>query len=317
MSKHPIIVLEGGDGCGKTTLAEKLCDYVGGHYIHLTYRFRDGMYRYHGAALKMALLRAEHQPVVIDRWWPTELAYASAYRGGSKWPLMYRHLHRVALRHGVSYVFCLPEDRRHYLKHFDTLRTQREEMYDTGMGRVYDEFVGIRCSMEDDKVPAVSTYDMFQQGHDMDAVVQSVLETAEDERALLPDFAKDLSFDNLSGSPARAKVLVVDDGQDFPGKSHGPFTNYDSKYGLRWSRALDKTNTSEVDLCYVSLGHHDEETTIRAIREISRTTKVVALGEAAEEAVSKLGVLVSDVLLHPRDWGRDDRSDHMHLWRAF
>jgi hypothetical protein len=317
LSKHPIIVLEGGDGCGKTMLAEKICDYVGGHYVHLTYRFKDRMHCYHGAALKMALLRAEHQPVVVDRWWPSELVYAAAYRGGSKWPLMYRHLHRVGLRHGVSYVFCIPRDRENYLSHFNRLKGEREEMYDSGMDRVYEEFVGIRQSMLDDRVPAVYDYDMFQDGHDMDAVVQGVLESAEDERALLPDYAKDLSFHNLSGSPARAKILVVDDGQEFSGKSHGPFTDYDSRYGLRWSRALDKTGTSEVDLCYVSLGHPDEETTVRAIREISRTTRVVALGEAADEALTKLGVMTSDVLLHPRQWGRDDRNDHMHLWKAF
>lgn len=322
MSKHPVIVVEGPDGVGKSTLAEKICDYVGGHYVHLTYRFKDKMNCYHGAALKAALLRAEHQPVVIDRWWCSELVYAAAYRGGSRWPLMYRHFQRASSRHGVSYVFCLPEDREHYLAHYNVLKGQREEMYDSGMERVYDEFVRVRQDMLADQVPAVSTYDMFQQGHDMDAVVQYVLETAEDERALLPDFAKDLSFHNLSGSPVRAKVLVVGDmpaSERFEGlvRGHGPFTNYDRRDGLRWSEALDRTDVRETDLCYVDLGHPDEARTIQAIREVARTTKVVALGEVAHEALVKLGVLVSDVLIHPYDWGPDRRVDHMHIWRAF
>lgn len=318
MSKHPIIVLEGGDGCGKTTLAERLCDYVGAHYMHLTYRFKDRMNCYHGGALKMALLRAEHQPVVIDRWWPSELAYANAYRGGSKWPLMYRHLHRVALRHGVSYVMCLPEDRDHYLKHFNRLKGEREEMYDEGMDRVYAQFKNIRTCMAEDLVPSVSTYDMFQQGHDLDSVVQYVLETAEDERALLPDYAKDINFHNLSGSPARAKVLVVGDGRDHNfEKTHGPFSDYDAKHGLRWSAALETAGVSEPDICYVDVGHPDEATTVRAIREISRTTKVVALGESVHESLLALDVMVADVLLHPRNWGPDHRNDHLNIWRAF
>lgn len=322
MSKHPIIVVEGPDGVGKSTLAEKICDYVGGHYMHLTYRFRDKMHCYHGAALKMALLRAEHQPVVIDRWWCSELVYAAAYRGGSKWPLMYRHMQRAGSRHGVSYVFCLPEDRDHYLAHYNVLKGKREEMYDEGMNRVYDEFLTVLGDVHGDSVPGVSTYDMFQQGKDLDGVVQYVLETAEDERAKLPDFAKDLSFHNLSGSPARAKTLVVSDMpacQRFDGVSrgHGPFANYDPRDGLRWSQAMERAGVVESDLCYVDLGHPDEERTLQAVREIARTCNVVALGEAAHEALVKLDVLVSDVLIHPCDWGPDHRNDHLNLWRAF
>lgn len=139
-SRYPIIVLEGPDGAGKTSLAMALKEYLGARYIHLTYRWKDRMHLYHGAAIRYAARLAAHQPVIIDRWWPSEIVYADAYRGGSNFAKYYLLLEHIANNIGVVYVMCLPRDRERYLTHYNKLKNEREEMYDEGLERVYDGY---------------------------------------------------------------------------------------------------------------------------------------------------------------------------------
>lgn len=191
-STYPIIVLEGPDGAGKTSLAKSFCEYTGAKYLHLTYRWKDKMHLYHYAAIRTAALMAQHQPVVVDRWWPSEIVYADAYRGGSKFTKYYFKLEHVARMLGAVYVVCLPHDRERYLEHYHVLKTKRDEMYNEGLERVYDgyemlydEFFSLR---ED-----VIRYDMFRYFNDNDVsreivlrnVSQNILEFTEDYRSTI------------------------------------------------------------------------------------------------------------------------------------
>lgn len=189
-SKYPIFVLEGPDGAGKTSLAKSLQEYLGARYIHLTYRFKDRMHLYHGAAIRLAARFAENQPVIIDRWWPSEIVYADAYRGGSDFAKYYLLLEHIANHLGVVYVMCLPQDRDNYLVHYDELKGKREEMYDSGMSKVYDGyaemFKGYLGLKEN-----VCLYDMFQNFQDNEVsrgmvlrhICQNILEFTEDYRS--------------------------------------------------------------------------------------------------------------------------------------
>ena len=77
-----IIVLDGPDAVGKTTLANKIVEmYPNTKYLHLTYRFKDKIFDYHTAAIRLASKWAKTHNVIIDRWWPTEAWYATVYRG--------------------------------------------------------------------------------------------------------------------------------------------------------------------------------------------------------------------------------------------
>jgi thymidylate kinase len=188
-SKHPIFVLDGPDGTGKTTLAEGLVDCLGAKYIHLTYRFKDKMHLYHGAAIRLCARLAEHQPVVLDRWWISEIVYAEAYRGGSKFTKHYFLLEHVATQLGVTYVICLPKDRERYLQHYEVLKDQRQEMYDEGLNRVYDGydwFMNQYFAYREN----VIRYDMFRYHQEnvvsrkvlLGQICQNILEFAEDHR---------------------------------------------------------------------------------------------------------------------------------------
>ena len=194
-SKYPIFVLEGPDGVGKTTLALELQQYLGARYIHLTYRFKNKMHKYHYAAIRLAAHLSQHQPVVIDRWWPTEIVYADVYRGGSPFTKHYFKLEHIATQMGVTYVVCLPEDRERYLGHFDDLRSTRtlQELVrdpDGNLGNLYDEYSKFYKSYFALK-ENVCHYDIFKNFNDNDvsrgivmrSICQNILEFAEDHRS--------------------------------------------------------------------------------------------------------------------------------------
>lgn len=189
-SRYPIIVFEGPDGCGKTSLAHAMQEYLGARYIHLTYRWKDKMHLYHYAAIRVAAHLAQHQPVLIDRWWPSEIIYAEAYRGGSKFARHFLLLEHIANHIGLVYVVCLPDDRERYLAHYNELKGKRAEMYDTGLERVYDGYDEFYKSYLGIKENACR-YDLFKNFNDnvvsrrivMREVCQNILEFAEDHRS--------------------------------------------------------------------------------------------------------------------------------------
>lgn len=191
-SKHPIIVFEGPDGCGKTTLAKELASIMGARYIHLTYRFKDKMDLYHTAAIRLAAHLAQHQPVIIDRWWPSEIIYADAYRGGSKFTKQYFLLEHIATEIGVTYVFCIPANRNEYLKFYNELKGKREEMYNEGLDRVWQGYSDMWRTYFQIK-ENVCHYDMFQNlvedEHSREIILSNIcnniLEFTEDHRSYL------------------------------------------------------------------------------------------------------------------------------------
>lgn len=124
-----LIILDGPDGAGKTTLGKRLVELYGGKYFHLTYRWKSRMFEYHTAALHHALSLANKQLVVVDRLWMSEIVYATVYRGGSTWPHMGRLLDRVIRAHAGLYVMCFDESMKAHQDRFMELKASRVEMY--------------------------------------------------------------------------------------------------------------------------------------------------------------------------------------------
>lgn len=127
-----IILLEGSDGTGKTTLAKAICKKLNAHYLHATYRFKDKMFAYHTVLLYKAveLILKTNRPVVIDRLWASEAVYAEVFRGGSQWGLMGRFMERVINKMGSMHIFCLVDNYDEYIKKYTRLKSERSEMYD-------------------------------------------------------------------------------------------------------------------------------------------------------------------------------------------
>jgi thymidylate kinase len=318
LQHYPIIVVEGPDGAGKTTLAERLKGTLDAKVIHLTYRFGAQMHRYHTAAIELALRYAETQPVILDRWWPSEIVYANAFRGGSKWPLGPRMFDRVAQKHGVTYVLALPVDRYTYLEHFKKLKGEREEMYDT-MDNVYSEYLDLyeRYEHRDD----FFRYTM----EDWDSVAkyaESVADRAMQHFGRLADYAKDINQRDVAGNLVDPEVLLVGEQSNPKGRRRvWPFFEY-ANSSLWMADALQKAGVDEVDLAWANAFKVDGGDNVDLIKAIVERTgcKVVPLGAAALRLVEKkAGIKCYLALRHPQHTKRfePDNISGYHKLKAF
>jgi len=150
--KKGIIILEGPDGAGKTTLAEFLKKEYGAYVMHSTWspELEADMEKYMEITTRMALEISQNQLVVLDRHWLSELVYSDVFRGGHNRTGMYFESHK-ALIGGIhtknKLVICLPDVEKAKL-HFARLKEQREEMYSNinGVIHAYGAICDNSCS---------------------------------------------------------------------------------------------------------------------------------------------------------------------------
>jgi len=109
-SPRGIILLEGADASGKTTLARHLVERYGARNLHST--VRGDVWRWHVGALRWAVrLVNTGYLVVMDRLWHSEHVYGPVFRGQPGYgPIGARCLDRVLRRYGALTVLCVPSD---------------------------------------------------------------------------------------------------------------------------------------------------------------------------------------------------------------
>jgi thymidylate kinase len=151
-----LIMLEGPDGAGKSTLSEQLKEHfpaaatvhhgpakgIGSRELAATY----------ASSLKLAL---EGQTLIMDRGWPSEPIYSAVYRKVPSriTPVYRRMLERMALRDGAVTVLCLPSL---YLC-AEAFNSGREEMLESTdqLREVYEHY-GLLESVTGTQIPVIS-----------------------------------------------------------------------------------------------------------------------------------------------------------------
>jgi thymidylate kinase len=124
---YPIIVVEGPDAVGKTTWSREFKKRYGGRYLHLT--LRDRLFAYQVGSIRLALRWSKHCPVIIDRHWPSEQIYGSAYRGGSTLLAQTAFLNRAMRDMGIIYLVALLDTPEETIQAHQDAFVAREEMY--------------------------------------------------------------------------------------------------------------------------------------------------------------------------------------------
>lgn len=132
-----VVLLEGSEQCGKTTLAEKIQKEFKADYLHgdrPDYNsFADFHHNMGQAAINMA---ADGHVVILDRWTISHEVYNTLFDGAPEYDteVMFEEMLSHLANDGSKFllVYCRPE------REFNP--NMREEMYDDSDGKIQAEF---------------------------------------------------------------------------------------------------------------------------------------------------------------------------------
>lgn len=126
-----LIILEGPDHSGKTTLAEHFRDKYGAHVMHCTWspELEKNMSNYIINTLSQGIEISKNQLVIIDRSWISEYIYSDVFRNGTQYPHLADYCHKTLRVDRAEVVYCLPYDIPAGIEAFNVGKNSREEMY--------------------------------------------------------------------------------------------------------------------------------------------------------------------------------------------
>lgn len=292
-----IIILDGPDCCGKTTLGKHLEEKYGALYIHSEGRFFDRMFSYHTALLLKAVAASDKRVVVMDRFWPSELIYADVFRGGTKFPSYHRMLDRVIRKHCGVYVMCLPNNRHETIERYYA-NVDPTHPYDvTQYGKILDRYNDFY-----DKYgsrPDFMRYRVEVEGKDMDDFCFQAAQKINDLKVHQYPKCLNPNFHNLIGHMGMASVLVVGDVLNPKGKIRyrWPFYEYGNS-SLFLANILDKAEIKDHRLMFINANDEGSMDVIRELRNLGKFRRKVTLGENARKALEKHGIS-STTIRHP------------------
>jgi hypothetical protein len=272
-----LIILDGPDHAGKTTLAKALCEMHGGHYMHMTYRMKNDQWTYHLAGIDRAIRKSKTQLVVLDRSWMSEICYAEAFRGGTKWPEMGRMLDRMVLGNAGLYVICLPEDLREHNMAFERHKEARDEMYGDNITPT------LRFHVLWDKIkhwPHVMRYDYLKHPWSMPLYSISVA---------LAELQKDVLDGCLVGGhlPSAKYLMITRKATRLYGGPWYPFVNYHDEGSRLIGNTLDKLCVEEHELLWADL--ECNSTTIKELLNKYDLIPICLGSDAGDDLVQLMG----------------------------
>lgn len=109
MIQPKLIILEGADGVGKTTLGKWLANDLCGFYFHATATktLVPAMRDYQRNLMDNIMVNAaEGRTMIMDRFWPSELVYGHILRPNNPYGFSYRDLESECRRLNAIYILC-------------------------------------------------------------------------------------------------------------------------------------------------------------------------------------------------------------------
>lgn len=308
-----IIILEGADGTGKTTLAKALVEKYGGIYIHN--RYHKEIWPFFMASMRWAIRESQRRLVVIDRHWISECIYARVYRGGSKHSWDVRAFYRVLRRYGALYVICAPPVDA-VVENHRKLKGNRKEMYDdvTEVAHRYYKlwFGGMTPPENEDYAEQLSVagvvgqdwchYDYTEATDDVSfkreiCYVMESLDIIRHWNITENDFFTFPYPLDIAGNLNKARAILVAD------KPGGNRPNWPFCCPVGSSSYLNKTlhqlRVHEGHIAIINANGEHGHVLMKALRQIDHAP-VITLGGAAARACDNHGVVYRDSISHPQ-----------------
>lgn len=315
-----ILVLEGADASGKTTLARHLVKHHSARYLHLG-PYKD-VWRWHlGAYLRAQRLAAAGHLVVVDRHWPSECVCGAIYRGGSAYPIAARCFDRLWLRSAAIYILCVPSNsRRQEQDHHQRDLSRKGNTYSQDRTRPVRQVIAryrqlmtrqpASFEMKDYLFqaawrtrPDVVYYDRFTEGHDLRALTYRLLTRLSGWRTMQRSLGLDPASPNYAGHPVSARWLLVGEAGSprvFRPDINFPFvdrcTHLSSATWL--NRALHQLSVPEPHLLWCNTA--GPELAQLARDPVVRSLPAIALGRVAERALYQLSWPDVRSVVHPQ-----------------
>lgn len=304
-----LVVIDGPDAAGKTTLANYLlgCDANVG-YIHLGYAEGKDLWRMqYFALLKAAIRLSQGKLTVIDRHWPSEQIYSRTYRGGSNMTAEARGWDRVIRRLCGVYVMAVPTPDSAVFRH----SKKSVEMFPPGplirdvANHYWNLWHGHHFGDHSDYTGTITLsggmvarddtirYDIDQHGFDL--VAHRIYDKLLTVRRFQYPHASDYSKPNFLGNLGTAKFLFVGERIN-PNKSGlWPFIDYGAS-SAALSNILHELRFDETHGVWTNAYAKDQH--IETLLELKPDLKVIAFGGAAGENLEQRGIAHRQVF-HP------------------
>lgn len=287
-----IVILEGPDGGGKSTLVEKLADelYLSRFSkVHVTHHGPYPHLKNPSVVYLASLRRRQHQGnqelVILDRSWLSEPIYGEVLRGGKDrvGVASRRMLERVALKCGAMVVNCLPA--------FEVVSRTWAARKDAELIQVPKHLLEVYkkyCQLEAYTDLGLVDYDYPSGGG-----LKSVFELA---RSLAEEKPPATGI----GRWAKESILLVGEKVSSHGIPDLPFVSFHNGGCSAWlARQLEEWGVSERDLYWVnSEGLHPD-----FMGRDDAPQRVVALGGSAAKWCRTAGLEHTQVE-HPMYWKR-------------
>jgi thymidylate kinase len=314
-----IIVLDGPDCTGKSTLQDYLVREKGAVGIHLTYNADVGprMFEYQTEWMVKAIEYSRDNLVVIDRHWISEAIYAKVFRGGSPWAHMGRMMDRVWMKHAAVYVLTLPLDindavKRHN-ENLDPSHPYDEAKFKELLHCYLDLYEGNPECVGDDYAsqltrswpmcdrPDVLTYRIEEEGRDIKKFVDNLLHYAASWRSMQWEPALNPADQNFTGHQTFADFLIVADNYNskINTQAHWPFYEYGNS-SLFFNRLLADLDINETKILLTNAVNPNGGKNYRIREFYDREYKIVTLGKNAFDWCKHLGVKTYAALPHPQ-----------------
>lgn len=312
----PIIIVEGADCSGKSTLASQLCaafpelQYV--HFSNLK-NVRRSLARMYVEAAMPAIIG--HQPVLMDRCWLSELPYGKVFR--PKYNLRVdcadiRMIERLMLTCDPMVIYCEPDwqiVRKCFIE-------RQEGEYLESVHQLYKVRTMYRNSMHQTHLDVIQ-YD-WTSTNPMDIV--NIVQKRINE-VTINNFKE--SSPLVIGS-IDAEVLIIGDEfadhQECDPFYQWPFASFSNQGCSRWlATQLDKHQISERDLSWVNQDRLSKETLKAIIKSNHNIQSIVCLGDKAWNTVNawaadeNLMSIRFEEVPHPQWWKRFNNSQPYSL----